>query len=139
MEFFSPSLFYFSLLPLPLRPPNLSDVDPALDDPRPDVRPQLPVLEHGADHAGRHGVELRDGGADGGGAVLVVLLVPLGPDGAQAVVRHHLLEQQLKAKERADVSSTGLTSGDLSCPASNPTARPPALSAPFSLRLTASM
>lgn len=88
-------LIYFSSS----SPANLSDVDPALDDPRPDVWPELPVLEHGADHAGRHGVELRDGGADCGGAVLVVLLVPLGPDGAQAVVRHHLLKQQLRTKK----------------------------------------
>lgn len=98
------------------------------------------MLEHCADHARRHGVELRYGGADGGGAVLVVLLVPLGPDGAQAVVRHHLLEQQLQRnrerEEAADFSST-VDAGDLS-----PSARPrrlPTLSAPFGLRLTASM
>lgn len=78
---------------------NLSDVDPALDDPRPDVRSKLPVLQHGADHARRHRVKLRDGGADGGGAVLVVLLIPLGPDGAQAVVRHDLFKQQLERKK----------------------------------------
>lgn len=57
------------------------------------------MLQHRADHAGRHGVELRDGGADGGGAVLVVLLVPLRPDGAQAVVRNHLLKEQLKEQK----------------------------------------
>lgn len=114
-------------------PANLSNVDPALDDSRPHVRPELPVLQHGADHAGRHGVELRDGGADGGGTVLVVLLVPLGPDGAQAVVRHHLLEQQLQRKreektnkKQADVSLTDDT-GDLLTSCSAP---PPALSAP---------
>jgi len=77
---------------------NLSDVYPALDDPRSDVRPDLPVLQHRADHAGRHGVELRDGGAHGGGAVLVVLLVPLRPNRAQALVGHHLFEQQLDAQ-----------------------------------------
>lgn len=76
--------------------PYLGDFDPALDDPRPDVRPEPPVLQDGADHAGRHRVELRDGGADGGGAVLAVLLVPLRPDGAQAVVRYHPLKQQLR-------------------------------------------
>lgn len=63
------------------------------------MRPQLPVLQHRADHACRHGVELSDGGSDGGGAVLVVLFVPLGPDGAQAVVRDHLLEQNLDRTE----------------------------------------
>lgn len=64
------------------------------------MRPDLPVLQHRADHAGRHRVELRDRGADGGGAVLVVLLVPLRPDGAQAVVGHHLFEQQLQQKKK---------------------------------------
>lgn len=76
--------------------PHLGDFNPALDDPRPDVRPEPPVLQDCADHAGRHRVELRDGGADGGGAVLAVLLVPLRPDGAQAVVRYHPFEQQLR-------------------------------------------
>lgn len=76
--------------------PYLGDFNPALDDPRPDVRPEPPVLEDCADHAGRHRVELRDGGADGGGAVLAVLLVPLRPDGAQAVVRYHPFKQQLR-------------------------------------------
>lgn len=74
----------------------LGDFNPALDDPRPDVRPEPPVLQDCADHAGRHRVELRDGGADGGGAVLAVLLVPLRPDGAQAVVRYHPFKQQLR-------------------------------------------
>lgn len=75
---------------------NLSDVDPALDDPCPDVRSKLPVLQHSADHARRHCVKLCDGGADCRGAVLVVLLIPLRPDGAQAVVRHDLFKQQLE-------------------------------------------
>lgn len=76
----------------------LGDVYPALDDPCPDVRPELSVLQHRADHAGRHGVKLRDGGADGGRAVLVVLLIPLGPDRAQAVVGHDLFKQQLERR-----------------------------------------
>ena len=75
---------------------HLSDVYPALDDPGSHVRPDLFVFEHGADHAGRHGVELGDGGSDTGGTVLVVLLIPLRPDGAQAVVGHHLFKQQLE-------------------------------------------
>lgn len=85
--------------------PNLSDVDPALDEPRPDVRPEPPVLQDGADHAGRHRVELRYGGPDGGGAALAVLLVPLRPDGAQAVVRDDPLEQQLMPQKQAGVST----------------------------------
>lgn len=74
---------------------DLSDVNPALDDPRPDVWPEPPVLQNCADHAGRHRVELCNGGTDGGGAVLAVLLIPLRPDGAQAVVRYDPLKQQL--------------------------------------------
>lgn len=54
------------------------------------------MLQHRADHTGRHGIKLRDGGTDGGRAVLVVLLVPLGPDRAQAVVRYDLFKQQLE-------------------------------------------
>lgn len=58
------------------------------------------MLQDGGDHAGRHRVELRDGGADGRGAVLAVLLVPLRPDGAQAVVRYHPFKQQLRDRNR---------------------------------------
>lgn len=75
--------------------PDLSYVDPALDDPRPDVRSELSVLQHRADHAGGDGVELSDGGADGGSSVLAVFLVPLRPDGAQTVVRYDFFKQQL--------------------------------------------
>lgn len=74
----------------------LSDVDPALDDPCSDMWSDLPVLQHRADHTGRHGIKLRNRGPNGGGAVLVVLLIPLGPDGTQAVVGHHLFKQQLE-------------------------------------------
>lgn len=84
------------------RSAHLSHVDPALDEPRAHVRPELPVLQHRADHARRHGVELSDGGSDGGSAVLVVLFVPLGPDGAQAVVRYDLFEQKLDKKSQVD-------------------------------------
>ena len=77
---------------------HLSDVDPTLDDPRSDVRPDLFVFQHCADHAGCHCIELSDGGTDGWGAVLVVLLIPLRPDRAQAVVGYNLFEQQLEKK-----------------------------------------
>lgn len=80
--------------------PNLSDVYPALDDPRSDVWSELSVLQHCADHTGRHSIKLRNGGTDGGGAVLVVLLIPLGPDRAQAVVRYNLFKQQLEQRNR---------------------------------------
>lgn len=77
---------------------NLSDVYPTLDDARSDMRSDLSVLQHRADHAGSHSIELSDSGTDGGGAVLVVLLVPLRPDGAQAVVWYDLFKQQLEHK-----------------------------------------
>lgn len=77
---------------------NLSDVYPALDDPRSGVRSDLPVLQHRAHHARRHSIELRDGGTDGGRAVFVVLLVSLGPDGAQTVVGYDLFKQQLEQR-----------------------------------------
>lgn len=96
---------------------NLSDVYPALDDPRSDMRSDLSVFQHCADHAGRHSIKLRNGGSNGGGAVLVVLLIPLRPDGAQAVVGHNLFKQQLEAREQADVSMTTLTKNrrDVTC------------------------
>lgn len=78
--------------------PDLSYIYPALYDPRPDVWPELPVLQHCADHTGCNSVELSNGGSDGGSTVLVVLLVPLGPDGAQAVVGYNLFKQQLEIK-----------------------------------------
>lgn len=79
---------------------DLSNVDPALDDPRPDMRSDLSVFQHSADHAGRHGVKLGDGSTDGGGAVLVVLLIPLRPNRAEAVVGHDLFKQQLENNNR---------------------------------------
>lgn len=78
---------------------NLSDVYPALDDLRPDMRSELSVLQHGVHHAGGDRVELGDGCTYGGSTVLVVLLVSMGPDGAQAMVGDHLLKQQLERKD----------------------------------------
>lgn len=75
---------------------DLRDVYPALDDPCSDVRPELSVLQHCVDHAGRDSIELRNGGTDGGSAVLVVLLVPLRPDRAQTMMGYDLFEQHLK-------------------------------------------
>lgn len=80
---------------------HLSDVYPPLDNPCSDMRSDLFVFQHRADHAGRHRIELGDGGADGGGTVLVVLLISLRPDGAQAVVGHNLFEQELEQKNKA--------------------------------------
>lgn len=102
---------------------DLSNVNPALDDSRAHVRPEPPVLQNCADHAGRHRVELRNGGTDGGGAVLAVLLVPLRPDGAQAVVRYDPLKQQLHHRNRLT-----LAQGRQRC-ATVPAARAPSLTA----------
>lgn len=63
----------------------------------------LSVFQHRADHTGCHSVELGDGGTDGGGAVLVVLLVPLRPNRAQAVVGYNLFEQQLERENRLEL------------------------------------
>lgn len=79
---------------------DLSDVYPALDDPRSHMWPDLSVFQHCADHAGRHSIKLRDGCTNGGGAVLVVFLIPLRPDRAQAVVGYNLFEQQLEQKKK---------------------------------------
>lgn len=72
---------------------HLSDVYPSLDDPCSGMRSDLFVFQHRADHAGRHRIELGNGGTDGGGTVFVMLLIPLRPDGAQAVVGYDFLKQ----------------------------------------------
>lgn len=68
-------------------------LDPVLHHPGPVWGFRASVPEAGGDDTVGHAVELGDSGADGGCQVLLALLVPLGPDGAQAVVGHHLLEQ----------------------------------------------
>lgn len=70
-------------------------LNPVLHHPGPVPGRHVPVPEAGGDDAVGHTVELGDGGPDGGSQVLLAFLVPLGPDGAQAMVRHHLLEQLL--------------------------------------------
>lgn len=52
--------------------------------------------EEGGDDAVGDGVELGDGGADGGRQAPFFLLVPLRPDAAQAVERHHVDKQLLR-------------------------------------------
>lgn len=79
---------------------NLSDVYPALDNPCSEMWSDLSLFQHCADHACCHSIKLRNSGSNGGGAVLVVLLVPLGPDRAQAVVGYNLFKQQLEQKNR---------------------------------------
>lgn len=70
-------------------------VDPPLDEPPSLVGLQRRVAQAGGDHAVGHRVELGHCGSDGGGQVLLALLVALRPNAPQAVVRHHLLKQVL--------------------------------------------
>lgn len=56
--------------------------------------------EEGGDDSVGDGVELRDGGSHAGRQVAILLLVPLGPDAAQAVERHHSDKQVLEGKTR---------------------------------------
>jgi hypothetical protein len=51
-----------------------------------------PITKASGHHTGGHIVELDDGGMNGGCKMLIALLVPLGPNGTQAVVGNHLLE-----------------------------------------------
>jgi hypothetical protein len=54
-----------------------------------------PITKASGHHTGGHIVELDDGGMNGGSEMLIALLVPLGQNGPEAVVGHHLLEQFL--------------------------------------------
>lgn len=47
-----------------------------------------------------HAVELGDGGTDCGCQVLIARLIPLGPNGTQALTRQHLFEQLLENRGR---------------------------------------
>lgn len=74
----------------------MGDVDPLLDDSGSLLSFELSAPQDGADDTLREGIKLRDGGADRGSQMLVFFFIPLRPDAAQAVVRHHFLEQLLK-------------------------------------------
>lgn len=54
------------------------------------------VSKAGGDDTVDHTVKLGDGSTDCGCQVLITRLIPLGPDGAQALMRQHLLEQLLE-------------------------------------------
>ena len=60
------------------------------------------LAEQGHDDMVGDGVELRDGGSDGGRHVF--LLVPLGPHTAQTLVGHHSDKQSLECKQSQIVS-----------------------------------
>lgn len=70
-------------------------VDPLLQYPGSLLCLELAAAKCGADHALGEGIELSNGSSDGGCQVLVLLFVPPRPDAAQAMVRHHFLEQLL--------------------------------------------
>lgn len=66
--------------------------DPVFHHPGPVRSLHTLVSKAGSNNTVGHIVELGDSGADGRREVLLALLVPLGPDGAQAVVGHDFLE-----------------------------------------------
>lgn len=70
-------------------------LNPVVQDFGPVLGPHAWVPKAGGDHTGGHRIELRDGGTHSRCRVFVARLVPLGPDGAQALVWQHLFEQLL--------------------------------------------
>lgn len=76
----------------------MSDVDPLLDDPGSLLSFEFFGTQDGANHALGESIELGDGSTDGRSQVLVLLLIPLRPNAAQAVVRHDFFEQLLEQK-----------------------------------------
>lgn len=81
-----------------------SHFDPPLHHFSPLLRLQGPIPKTRGDDTVGHAIELRDRGTDGGCQVFFAFLVSLGPDAAQAVVRHHFLKQFLEDKEMGWVS-----------------------------------
>lgn len=79
-------------------PTDLGHLNPVLHHFGPVLGHHAWVPKAGGDHTGGHLVELSNGGTDSGGHVLLAWLPPLGPDGAQALVGQHLLEQLLGRK-----------------------------------------
>lgn len=67
--------------------------------------------EEGSDDSVGDGVELGDGGPHAGRQVAVLLLVPLGPDAAQAVERHHSDKQVLEEKTHTRTHTRTRTAG----------------------------
>lgn len=61
---------------------------------------QTGVAQAGGDDTVGDTVELGHCGPNGGGQVFLPLLIPLGPDAPQAMVRDHLLEQILQGEVR---------------------------------------
>lgn len=70
----------------------MSDVNPLLDDFGSLLGFEFLAPQDGADDTFGEGIELRDGGTDRRSQMFVLLLIPLRPNAAQAVVRHHFLE-----------------------------------------------
>lgn len=89
-------------------PTHPSHVYPPLQQPGSLVGLQRRVAQAGGDDAVGDRIELGHSGSDGGSQVLLPFLIPLGPNAAQAVVGHHLLEQILdrqrwREREREEV------------------------------------
>lgn len=89
-----------------------SHFDPPLHHFSPLLRLQGPVSETRGDDTVGHAIELQDRGTDGGRQVLFALFVSLGPDAAQAVVRHHFLKELLEDKRDGHGSLWGPWKGN---------------------------
>lgn len=70
----------------------MSNVNPLLDDSGSLLSFEFFAPQDGADNAFGEGIKLRDGSTDRRSQVFVLLLIPLRPNAAQAVVRHYFLE-----------------------------------------------
>lgn len=86
--------FWATLPPDPLQL-HLGHADPLLQQPRPLLAAQLGGPQTGRQHRVSQTVELPHGGPDRPANVLPALLVPLGPERAQAVVRNQAHKQLL--------------------------------------------
>ena len=75
-------------------------LDPVLHHPGPVPGPHAVVPKAGGGDAVGEPVEVCDGGTNCGCHVLILLLLLLTPDAAEAFVEHHLLEQLLLGRRR---------------------------------------
>lgn len=73
-------------------PAYLRHLDPVLHYPGPVLGSHAQVPEAGGDDTTGYTLVMGDGSTDCGCQVLIARLVPLGPDGAQAMTGYHLLE-----------------------------------------------
>lgn len=84
-----------SLSPPPGVPTDLGHPDPLLEQAGTLGGPQPHAPQAGADDSPRQAVELAHGGPDAGTGAFASPLVPLGPEGPQALVGHQAQEELL--------------------------------------------